>query len=90
MRYGMKEKIHAVSDRDLDGLLESLGLTEDLANGKLNCYCCGSKLSKENIGCIYPIKNEVKLCCSTLDCLEKALEETTPTRKISGEKPSEQ
>jgi hypothetical protein len=85
----MKEKIHAVLNRDLDGLLESLGLTEDLANGKLNCHCCGHKLSRENIGCIYPVNREIRLCCTTLDCLEKALEETTPTRRISGEKPNE-
>jgi hypothetical protein len=85
----MKEKIHAVSSRDLDGLLQSLGLMEDLANGKLNCRCCGSKLSRENIGCIYPINKEIRLCCNTLDCLEKALEEITPLRRIDGEKGNE-
>jgi hypothetical protein len=85
----MKEKIHAVSNRDLDGLLRSLGLMGDLANGKLNCCCCGSILSRENIGCIYPVKNEVRLCCATFDCLKKALEDTTPTRRINGEKPNE-
>jgi hypothetical protein len=85
----MKEKIHAVSSKDLAGLLESLGLMEDLANGKLVCRCCGSKLSQENIGCIYPINKEIRLCCNTVDCLKKAIEEITPLRRINGEKPNE-
>ena len=85
----MKEKIHAVSNRDLDKLLVSLGLMEDLTKDKLDCCCCGSKLSRENIGCIYPMNKEIRLCCNKLDCLKKALEEVTPLRRISGEKPSE-
>lgn len=79
----MKKKIHAVSNNDLDRLIESLGLGESLKEEKLFCSCCGKKLTRENVGCIYPLKREIKLCCNTLDCLEKALEEITPVRRIS-------
>lgn len=81
----MKEKIHAVSDSNLDHLIENLGLKEDLTSGKLWCHCCGTKLSRDNIGCIYPINSEIRLCCITIECLQKALDETTPTRRINGD-----
>ena len=78
----MKEKIHAISYGDLNGLIESLGLTADLQMGTLFCSSCGKKLSEDNIGCIYPLENEIKLCCDSLDCLEKALENTSPIRQL--------
>lgn len=85
------KKIHAVSDNDLDGLIENLGLVESLEKELLFCSYCGKKLSRENIGCIYPLENEIRLCCDTLSCLEKTLEEMTPMRRLSnrGEKGNE-
>ncbi len=77
------KKIHAVSDSDLDGLIESLGLAESLKKGLLSCGNCGKALSRENIGCVYPQKNEIRLCCNTLDCLQKTLETITPLRRVS-------
>lgn len=85
----MKGVINAVSDSNLDELIASLGLREDLANGKIFCHCCGKNLSRDNVGCIYPINNEIRLCCDTLECLQRAVVETTPTRKIIGDKVNE-
>lgn len=78
----MKEKIHAVSEKDLKGLLESLDLIKDLETNSLSCSSCGGRLSLENIGCIYPFKGEIRVCCNSLKCLERALEEITPLKKI--------
>lgn len=69
----MKETIHAVSNGNLEKLIENLELKEDLASGKLHCCCCGSQLSMVNIGCIYPMNNEVRLCCNSLADLLKSL-----------------
>jgi hypothetical protein len=79
----MKEKIHAVSNKNLAELIRSLGLAEELEKEKLVCSFCKNKLSYENIGCIYPLKNEIRLSCNSLKCLERTLEEITPLRKIS-------
>lgn len=56
----MKEKIHAVFNRDLYELLDSLGLIEKLDKGLLFCSFCGKKIISGNIGCIYPLKNEIR------------------------------
>lgn len=79
----MKEKIHAVSDNDLDRLIESLGLVESLEKELLFCSCCGKKISRENVGGIYPVKKEIRICCNTLECLERIIEEITPTRRLA-------
>ena len=81
----MKRKIHAVADSHLDGLLESLGLVEALESGSLSCSICGNTLTLDNIGCIYPKERETKLCCDNLRCLQKAIDETTPMRRIGTE-----
>lgn len=81
----MKEKILAVTDKGLEAFLESLGLIDDLKSHILSCSICGVPLSLENIGCIYPIENEVKLCCENLKCLQKIMDEITPLRKIQTE-----
>jgi hypothetical protein len=80
----MKEKIIAVSNDDLDGFIRSLGLSEKLANGLLSCYRCGVQLSRQNIGCIYPMNREIRLCCNSLECLQQAIDETSPSRKSIG------
>lgn len=76
------KKILAVSNNDLDRLLTDLNLSQALEQGLLCCQFCKEKLSRESIGCIYPLGTEIRLCCKTLDCLRKALEETNPLRGL--------
>jgi len=78
----MKEKIHAVADKDIGKLLENLGLLKDIKGHLVSCSICGKPLSIENIGCIYSGDHEIKLCCDNLKCLQKAIDETTPMRRI--------
>lgn len=78
----MKERIPAVSDKDIKKLLGSLGLLEDLKRRSMLCSICEETLSLENIGCIYPTEHEIKLCCDSLKCLQKAIDEITPMRRI--------
>lgn len=78
----MKEKIHAVPDKDVEKLLENLGLLNDIKDHLIFCGICGEPLSIENIGCIYPSEHEIKLCCDKLKCLQKTIDEITPMRRI--------
>ena len=51
----MKEKIHAVSNNDIEGLIESLGIGQKLEDNLMKCSCCGKIITKDDIGCFYPI-----------------------------------
>jgi len=68
-----KHKIHAIHESDLDEFLKNIGLFEALENERLMCDICGCKISRENFRCVYSIENEIKICCSKLECYQKAL-----------------
>lgn len=68
-----KRKIHAVHERDLDEFLKNIGLFEALKNGRLTCDICGCQINRENLRCVYPVEGEMKICCSKLECYQKAL-----------------
>lgn len=70
-----RHTIKAVHEQDLGGLLESLGLSELVTKGELRCGICGSIVSFENLLCIYPSGDEVKVCCKNRECYEKVLRE---------------
>ena len=70
-----KHTIKAVHDQDLGELLKSLGLSELMTKGELTCGICGSIVNLDNLLCIYPSKDEVKVCCKNLECYEQVLRE---------------
>ena len=70
-RWRERQKIKAVHDSDLDGLLESLGILEKIRKGYLKCNVCGGSISMENIQLIIPIKDGIGLCCDKLSCLQQ-------------------
>jgi hypothetical protein len=70
-----KHVIRAVHEQDLQDLLESLGLTELMARGELRCGICGSTINLDNLLCIYPSGDEVKVCCKNQVCYKSVLSE---------------
>ena len=68
-----KHKIHAVHEYDIEGLLKSLELWDDLISGKLNCDICGCKIDKTNFGGIFPLDNEIKFYCEKTECYHQVL-----------------
>jgi len=70
-----KHIIRAVHEQDLGELLKSLGLSELMAKGALRCSICGSIVNLDNLLCIYPSGDEVKVCCKNPECYEKVLRE---------------
>ena len=65
----LKHKILAVHDANLDEFLRSLELYDALENGELRCNICECQVTRENLGCVYPLGDEIKVCCDRLDCL---------------------
>lgn len=56
-------QLDAVLDRNLVGIVQELGLEEDLLNGKLVCPECGKLLEYANIGLIRVLGDDVRLFC---------------------------
>jgi len=69
------KELHAVHEGDLVEYLRSLGILEDVTEGNVTCSICGKKIGLDNIQCIYPEKEEIKISCNSFHCYLKILEE---------------
>lgn len=68
-KYG----IRAVHEQDLRELLEDLELSSILESGELKCAMCGCIITYDNLLCLYPEKEDIRVCCKKRDCYEKLL-----------------
>ena len=69
----MSFTIKAVHDKNLEQYLESLGVLDDVKEGKYLCSYCGKTITLDNLQCVYPFKDEIRICCDNPDCYQKAL-----------------
>jgi len=66
-----KEKLSAVFEEDLPGLLRKIGLSNALESGELFCIKCGAQINSSNLQIIMPRQNGVyEFVCSTPECVE--------------------
>ena len=72
-----KHTIKAVHDQDLELLLDGLGLTEQISEGQIECGICGTTIDMNNLLCIYPSGEMIKVCCKNRECYESVLRETS-------------
>ena len=70
-----KHTIRAIHEQDLGELLKSLGLLEFMSKGELTCGICGSVVNLDNLLCIYPSGQEIKVCCKNVECYGEVLRE---------------
>ena len=71
-----KHTIKAVHDQDLGLLLDGLGLTQQIREGQIKCGICGTTIDMNNLLCVYPSGEMIKICCSNRECYESVLKET--------------
>lgn len=71
-----KQFVKAVHEKDLEQLLNNLGLSEVMARGELKCSICGVIITLDNLLCVYPSGDEVKVCCNKRECYEKVFKRT--------------
>lgn len=67
-----KREIRAVHDLELTAFLERLGLAQQLNAGQLHCAICDSVVTQDTLGMVFPLRKEIKVCCSNVECLEAA------------------
>lgn len=68
-------EMKAVHDKDLQNLLRSLGVYNDVLDGRATCEFCKGTINIENIEAVFPFNNEVSFCCNNYSCY-KMLTET--------------
>ena len=81
----MDESILAIYSFEIKSFLIKFNLLEQIQKGELSCFVCEEKITLDNIGCIYPIKKEIKFCCDKLVCIQKMLDLVIPLRSTTEE-----
>lgn len=65
-----KQKLSVVHDRDLESLLEQLGIASAVRRGEARCALCGTAVTKENLGALYFESGQVRVLCDEVGCLD--------------------
>jgi hypothetical protein len=64
--------LYAVDDKSLVGVLERLGIYQDVAAGRARCRFCGVVVTMQNLGGLFKHEGQVRLVCNDIRCLYKA------------------
>jgi len=62
-------EVKAVWDKDLEDLLKSLGIWEQLASKELLCDACRRKIDINNFGAVFNKQGEIGVCCDNEHCV---------------------
>ena len=58
----------AVYEKDLDGFLKEIGLFEALSGEGISCEMGDHKVNRNNLGYIFFVNREPKVCCDKVEC----------------------
>ena len=64
-----RTKLRVVHEDDLLSLISSLGIAEDIQQGKFRCVCCETVISMDNLWGIISREGSIQLICSDPECL---------------------
>jgi hypothetical protein len=64
-----KVEVKAIYDKDLEQILNNLGILDLLIGGEINCAVCGCSVDLENLGAIFPYEDEIKVSCDNNKCI---------------------
>jgi len=74
-RWLQRDKVHAIHKCDLESVLKDLGLLDELLAGSLSCTICGTSIAMDNLQCLFMKENQIRLCCTKIECYERVLSE---------------
>ena len=66
-------QINCVYDDDLEKLLKSLEVYDNVISGKYNCLFCQKTISVDNIDAIVPHNGTIQFTCDCEECHKKLL-----------------
>ncbi len=62
------QKMLAVYENDLDGLLHQLNLYDDIVAGKFKCAGCSCTITRENLGVVKNENGAIRIYCISTGC----------------------
>lgn len=60
--------INAVYSEDMEEFLDSLGILDEIRQGRKACYFCHKNLNIEEIQSVFPFDGDIQLCCNSVKC----------------------
>jgi len=75
-RWSKRSKLLAISDRDLEKWLASLGILDRVRTGGEQCFICGERVDINNIQMVSQIEGEIVLVCDKPGCIYHFAEST--------------
>lgn len=67
-----KKELQVFSLKNVNELLEKLGLLQDFKEGKMKCFFCEETLTLENIGAFFDHEGKLVFTCDSHACIKKA------------------
>lgn len=65
-------KVQAILNTDLEKLLAQTNQLNDFIEGKMKCPVCGTTLTEDNIGIMYPFERDgetmFEIHCNSINC----------------------
>ncbi|MDD2362857.1 MAG: hypothetical protein PHH84_07900 [Oscillospiraceae bacterium] len=61
-------RLKAVHQSDLEGLLKSLGIYNSVRDNKEMCLFCRDIITEKTISAVFPFENSVCFCCGNPAC----------------------
>jgi len=65
-----KKRLKAVHDFDLEKLLKTLRIFDDIQNKKKKCKFCKGIITPRKIYAIFPESCDIKIVCDEKDCIK--------------------
>lgn len=65
--------MQVVHDNDLQSLLNSLGVYNDVMRGKYHCLFCDNIITTDNIDSIVPHEGTIQFTCDKIECHAKLI-----------------
>lgn len=66
-------KMKVVHDNDLEKLLRSLGVYDEVANMQFKCIFCENEITLDNIDSIVPYNRSIQFTCDSSECHSKLI-----------------
>ena len=64
----VKAMLRAVAASELEEFLAKLDLLDSIRSGKIKCAVCGRVISLDNLHCVCPDGDEIRVACDALQC----------------------
>jgi hypothetical protein len=81
----INKEVNAVHERDLDNLLEKIGIKEKFDKNEILCKFCKESVNRNNVYSIFPESGMFNFICANPICINEFLKYSAEKRKTKTE-----